>query len=230
MKLFAIILAACAISMTASAQTTFSNIEAMSGWHMCSACAGAGADATYSMQQGINSPSLNGNSTKFNLGGTTPWSHALFYKTVSGNSTATHFVYDLYYYFKTPSASSGMELAFNQRRGYQWYKWDTQCSYLSGIWRVYDDKNKKWLDTSIACKRPSAYTWTHLILEGQRYNGKVVYISVTVNGTKHYFNRSVYPQQMSSSASQVGIRYEMNGNGSQNDYSTWGNKFKLTYW
>jgi hypothetical protein len=230
MRLAALLFAVSMITMLAGAQTTFSNIEAMSGWHACSDCAGAGGNATYSMVQGISSPSLNGNSTKFSLGGTTPWSHALFYKTVSGNSTATHFIYDLYYYYTTPQASSGMEFAFNQRKGYQWYKWDLQCSYLSGIWRVYDDKNKKWIDTSISCNRPSAYSWTHLILEGTRSSGKVVYVAVTVNGTKHYFNRSVYPQQMSSTASQVGIRYQINGDGSQTDYSTWGNKFKLTYW
>ena len=230
MKLLGIFLAVCVMALTASAQTTFSNIEAMSGWHSCSACAGAGGDATYSMTQFISSPSLNGKSTKFNLGGTTPWSHALFYKTLSRNSTATHFIYDLYFYFKNPSASSGMELAFNQRKGYKWYKWDLQCSYLSGIWRTYDDKNKTWVNTSISCNRPKAYTWTHIILEGKRYNGKVYYVSVTTNGTKHYFNKSCYPQAMSSSSSQVGIRYEMNGNKYQTDYSTWANKLKMTYW
>lgn len=230
MKLLGILFAVCTMTLAAGAQTTFSNIEAMSGWHACSACAGAGGDATYSMTQFLNSPSLNGKSSEFSLGGTTPWSHALFYKTISGNSTASHFVYDLYYYYKTPQASSGMEFAFNQRKGYQWYKWDTQCSYLSGIWKVYDDSGKKWINTSIPCQRPSAYTWTHLILEGTRSNGKVVYVSVTVNGSTHYFNRSVSPQAMSSSASQVGIRYQINGNSTETNYSTWGNEFKMTYW
>ncbi len=230
MRVLGILVAGCVLVLTARAQTTFTNIEAMSGWHSCSACAGAGGEATYSMTQHIGSPSLNGNSTKFSLGGTTPWSHALFYKTLSGDSTATHFIYDLNFYFEDPQASSGMELAFNQRKGYQWYKWDLQCSYLSGIWRTYDDKNKEWVDTSISCNRPKAYTWTHMILEGQRYNGRVYYVSVTTNGTKHYFNKSCYPQSMSSSASQVGIRYEMNGDKYETDYSTWANKLKMTYW
>jgi hypothetical protein len=230
MKLLGILFAACAMALSAGAQTTFTNIEAMSGWHGCTDCAGAGGNATYSMKQGISSPSLNGRSTMFSLGGRAPFSHALFYKTLSANSTASHFIYDIYYYFETPQASSGLEFAFNQRKGYQWYKWDMQCSYLSGIWKIWDDKNNTWVNTSIPCARPSAYSWTHLVLEGQRSNGKVVYTAVTVNGSKHYFNRSVDPQSMSSQASQVGIRYQINGNSTQTGYSTWGNKFTMTYW
>ncbi len=95
MRLAAVLFAVSMIALAAGARTTFTNIEAMTGWHACSSCAGAGGDATYSMTQFISSPSLNGKSTEFSLGGTTPWSHALFYKTLSGNSTASHFIYDL---------------------------------------------------------------------------------------------------------------------------------------
>src|SRR5262245_61604823 len=88
---------------TANAATTFSNIEQMSGWNWCSACAKAGGGSTLSMLRGQSSPSLDGQSTKFSLGGTIPWSHALYYKRLSNNSTATNFIYDVYYYMKTPS-------------------------------------------------------------------------------------------------------------------------------
>lgn len=230
MRLAAILFAVSMMSLLAGAQTTFTNIEAMSGWHGCSACANAGGGATYSMTDGISSPSLNGASTKFSLGGSTPWSHALFYRNMSSNSTATHFIYDLYYYYKTPGASSGMEFSVSQRKGYQWYRWDTQCSYVTGNWRVWDNKYVRWVNTSIPCHRPSPYTWTHVVFEGQRYNGKVVFVSVTINGKKYYINRSYYPKSMSTSSSRVIIHYQLNGNQYETDYSTWGNKFKLTYW
>ncbi|MGE5110222.1 MAG: hypothetical protein ACM3JB_05140 [Acidobacteriaceae bacterium] len=230
MRLAGILFAACVLAIAAQAQTTFSNIEAMSGWHACSECANAGGGATYSMTQGISSPSLNGKSTKFNLGGTTPWSHALFYRNMSTNSTATNFVYSVYYYYKTPSASSGMEFSVSQRKGYQWYRWDTQCSYLNGNWRLWDNKNVKWVDTSIPCKRPSPYTWTHVTFEGKRSNGKVVFVAITINGTKYYLNKSYYPKPMSTSSSRVIVHYQLNGNKYQTDYSTWGNKFSLKYW
>ncbi|HEU5399857.1 MAG TPA: hypothetical protein VFU86_00795 [Terriglobales bacterium] len=230
MRLAVILFAGSIMTLAAGAQTTFSNIEAMSGWHACSACANAGGGATYSMIQGVSSPSLNGDSTKFNLGGSTPWSHALFYRNMSYNSTATHFVYDVHYYYKTPGASSGMEFSVSQRKGYKWYRWDTQCSYVTGNWRLWDNKYARWVNTSIPCHRPSPYTWTHVAFEGHRYNGKVVFVSITVNGKKYYVNRSYYPKSMSTSSSRVIIHYQLNGNKYETDYSTWGNKFKLTYW
>ena len=230
MRMAAIVFAVAVMSLAASAQTTFTNIEAMSGWNACSGCANAGGGATYSMVRGISSPSLNGKSTKFSLGGSTPWSHALFYRNMSTNSSATHFVYDVHYYYKTPSASSGMEFSVSQRKGYKWYRWDTQCSYVTGNWRLWDNKYARWVNTSVPCHRPSPYTWTHVTFECKRYNGKVVFVSITVNGKKYYLNRSYYPKSMSTSSSRVIIHYQLNGNKYQTDYSTWGNKFKLTYW
>lgn len=230
MKLLGILFAICAMAVAAGAQKTFYNIEAMSGWHSCSACANAGGGATYSMTRFISSPSLNGKSTKFSLGGTKPWSHALFYRTMSTNSTATHFIYDVHYYYKTPKASSGMEFSVSQRKGYKWYRWDTQCSYINGNWRLWDNKYARWVNTSVPCHRPSPYTWTHVVFEGKRYNGKVYFISITINGKKYYLNRSYYPKSMSTTNSLVTVHYQMNGNKYETDYNTWGNKFKLTYW
>ncbi len=231
MRLATILFAASMIlTLAAGAQTTFTNIEAMSGWHSCSACANAGGAATYSMIRGVTSPSLNGRSTKFSLGGTKPWSHALFYRNMSRNSTATHFTYDVHYYYKTPGASSGMEFSVSQRKGYKWYRWDTQCSYVTGSWRLWDNKYARWVNTSVPCHRPTPYTWTHVTFENRRYNGKVVFVSITVNGHKYYLNKSYYPKSMSTSNSQVIIHYQLNGNRYQTDYSAWGNQFKLTYW
>jgi len=217
-------------STTSSTATTFSRIEEMSGWDMCSACANAGGGATTSMTQHISSPSLDGSSTKFTLGGTTPWSHALYYKRLSSNGSATHFIYEVYYYYKNPSASSGMEFSVSQRRGYQWYRWDTQCSYLNGNWRLWDNAGVRWVDTAIPCKRPAAYKWTHVVFEGQRSNGKVVFLSITVNGQKYYLNKSYYPKQMSTSNSSVTIHFQLNGDKYETDYQVWGDKFKATYW
>jgi hypothetical protein len=210
--------------------TTFNDVEQMSGWTGCSACANAGGGATYSMTQHQSSPSLDGDSTKFSLGGTTPWSHALFYKRLSSNSTATHFVYDVYYYMKTPSASSGMEFSVSQRRGYKWYRVDTQCSFLNGNWRVFNNSTRHWVDTSIACKRPAAFTWRHVVIEGARSNGKVVFVSITENGQKHYVNKSFYPTSLSSPGGSINLHFQLNGDRYQTDYQTWADNLKITYW
>lgn len=215
---------------TTSSGSTFYDIEEMSGWNWCSACANAGGGAVLGFTQNISSPSQDGDATKFFLGGTTPWSHALYYKRLSSNSTATNFVYEVNYYYKTPSAPSGMEFSMSQRRGYQWYRMDTQCSYLNGNWRLWDNKNGHWVDTSIACPRPSAYKWTKVVFEGKRQDGQIVFVSITVNGNKHYLNRAFYPKQMSYSASSITVHFQLNGNATQTDYSVWGDNFRAHYW
>jgi len=197
---------------------------------MCSECANAGGGATYSMTRGISSPSLDGRSTRFTLGGTKAWSHALYYRWMSSNSSASNFVYDIYYYFKNPGASSGMEFSSSQRKGYKWYRWDTQCSFLLGVWQLWDNSSGRWIKTSIPCKRPTAYRWNHLIIEGKRRDGRVLFVSLTLNGKKYYINKSYAPKSMSSSSSAVNIHFQLNGNKYQTDYQVWGDKFTLKYW
>ena len=82
-----------------------------------SACAKGAGVATMSMTQNISSPSLDGSSARFTLGGTSPYSHALFYKRLSNNSTATHFIYDVYFSLDKPGNSSAMEYSVSQRVG-----------------------------------------------------------------------------------------------------------------
>lgn len=213
-----------------STATTFSRIEEMSGWNMCSECANAGGGATTSMQQGISSPSLDGKSTKFTLGGTTPWSHSLYYKRLTSNSSATNFVYDVSYYYKNPSASSGMEYSISQRVGYEWYRWDTQCSYINGNWRLWDNANVKWVNTTIPCTRPAPYSWVRVVFEGQRRNGKVVFVAITINGQRHYLNQAFGPRKMSTTSSSVTVHFQLNGDKYQTDYQVWGDKFKAVFW
>jgi hypothetical protein len=209
--------------------TVFSNIDAMSGWDGCSDCAGAGGQANFQMSQHQSSPSLDGNSTKFSISGTKAFSHGLWWRRMSSNSTATHFIFDMNYYMSNPSASGGLEFAANQGRSDGWYKFSTQCSWNSNQWRVWDSKNGGWVATGIACNRPPANTWQHIVFEYARSGGKAVFVSITVNGTKHYVNKSFSPQAKSQSGS-VGIHFQLNGNSSEDAYSVFTDKMKLTYW
>jgi hypothetical protein len=79
---------------------TYTNIDQMTGWQSCTTCAGAGGSgpvATFSMVQNQASPSLDGRAVKFSLGGTTPYSDALWWKQLGAVNTASNFKYDLYF-------------------------------------------------------------------------------------------------------------------------------------
>ena len=110
------------------------------------------------------------------------------------------------------------------------YLFGTQCGYhTTGQWDVYDNVNHKWVSTGVRCYVPTAYKWHHVIVEVERTTGgRVHYVSVTMDGSKHYLNR--YYSPTSTSFSAVTVNYQMDGNKSATDYYTWLNKLTLKYW
>jgi hypothetical protein len=218
--------------LRAEGQITAGNIENMSGWLTCATCAGkAGstAAAPHSMTQGISSPALDGSSAKFWLGGSTPYSDVIWWKRLGG-SQASHFVYDLYFYLKQPSAPQALEFDVNDSINNQWYVFGTECNYRQyGQWRVWDTAGKRWMLTGITCPAAQAYKWNHVIWEFQRINGMAKFISFTFNGVKHYVNRSYYPKS-NPNGYQTSVAFQMDGNYKQQDYSVWLDKVSLRSW
>ena len=63
----------------------------------CGACSGINASGPvvpYSMSEGVNSPSIDGSSAVFWLGGTTPWGSAIWWKQLGGNDGIAHCTYN----------------------------------------------------------------------------------------------------------------------------------------
>jgi hypothetical protein len=218
---------------TPTTGTTISNIDQMTGWQSCTVCAGAGGNgpvAPFSITQFISSPSMDGQSAHFWIGGSTPYSDALWWKQLGAQAGATHFVYDVYFYYKNANAPQALEFDVNQSVGGIKYIFGTQCDIRgSHQWDVWDGAAKKWVPTGIACPAPPTYTWNHLTLEFYRsgYN-QGTFVSVTLNGVKSYINRTY--NQIASGASELNIAFQMDGNGSQVDYDVWLDKASLRYW
>ena len=217
----------------------FYNVEKMSGWGKCAECAGAGGtgpSGTVTLERYQSSPSLDGNSTRFFLGSTTPYTNGLFWRELiwptqaSTNRATHHFIYDAYFYLKSSAATGGLEWDINQYIDGKKYLFGTQCGYhTTGTWDVYDNINHKWVSTGVGCAVPTAYKWHHVTVEVERTTGgRVHYVSVTMDGSKHYLNRYYYPTSTSFSA--VTVNYQMDGNKAATDYNTWLNKLTLTYW
>lgn len=214
-----------------SATTTLDRLEEKSGWQSCSACTkSTGIATTSSMTQSQTSPSLDGSSTKFHLGTTESLADMLWYKRAVNSSSATHFRYTVHYYYQHPGVPTGMEFSTSEHVGYKWYRWDWQCSYYYGVWRIWDNANSAWINVPVACTRPTAYKWTTVQFEGHRYNGKVYFDAITINGAKHYINRSVYPKTLSYSGNWVTVHFQLNGDKAGTDFNVWGDQFSLTYW
>jgi hypothetical protein len=217
---------------SSAAQTVKSNIQKMPGWQGCSACAGAGGSgpvASFSMTQFQSSPSLSGASSQQHISGSTPYSNALWWKQLGANNSAAHFVYDMYFYLKTPTYAQALEFDVNQSNGSRKFIFGTQCNIKGGgVFDVYDPAGHAWRHTAIGCHAPSAYQWHHIVWEVYRDSSNVHYVSVTMDGVKHYVNRSYSAR--SSSTKEINVAFQMDGDGSMHAYSTWLDKINLKYW
>lgn len=230
-SVFVVALFAITLASAASAQTVKSNIDVMGGWSSCSVCAGpggAGSSASHSTVL-VSSPAMSGLSRKFHLGGSTRYSDALWWKQLGASNSKTHFVYDVYFYLKTPSYSQALEFDVNQSNGHHKFIFGTECNIKAGnVWDVYDPRGGAWRSTGIHCSAPSAFKWHHIHWEFYRDASKVHYISLTLDGAKHYVNRSYYAR--SSGAKEINVAFQMDGDKFQHDYDTWVDKVSLKYW
>lgn len=213
--------------------TTKYNLDQSSNWKSCTECAGYrgdGSAATHSMTRGVSSPSRDGASARFWLGGSNPYSNAYWWNSVATGSTAKNFAYNLYFYMKNPSAAQALEFEMNQGINGKKHIFGVQCGFKSGAWRVYDAANWRWVATSIPCKVPTAYKWHHLVFEFHRSSstGKSQFLSISINGQKHYLSRSYYPR--ASSLKSINVAFQMDGNKYQTDYHVWIDSMKASWW
>ena len=233
--------------------TTFSNLHQKGGWTayvllppsyaICSSCSVNGPETTLSMTQGVSSPALSGNSTKFSIGGKTQFSDGLWNNHLIGDyssqgepdtgrtiNPATHnFIYDVYFYGDNIPASQALEFDINQFVDGKSYIWGHECRIAGGNeWDIWDNPNQKWHPTGIPCN-PKNQNWNHLTIEVQRTSdGHLLFQSITLNGNKSTLNYSDSPT--SSSWYGITVNYQMDGNVSQQPYSIWLDNFNFTYW
>lgn len=218
---------------TSTTGSAFTTIDQMSGWEHCTVCAGTagnGSVASYSMKQGTSSPSIDGKAITFHLGGGSAYSNALWWKQLGAKNSARHFVYDIYYYLKNPSAAQALEFDANQSMGGHKYIFGTECSMKgSRTWRIWS-KARSWFSTGVPCNVPTAYAWHHLTWEFERTtSNQVKFVAVTLDGKKSYINTVVAPQS-SGVSGELNVAFQMDGNRSQTPYDTWVDKITLRYW
>lgn len=237
-------------STTSTAGKKISDIdERTTGWFSCDGCAGkngSGPDSTYWRRTGRSSPSIDGSSAEFFLGGSTPYANALWSQSLVTDGPTIrnmrHFINDLYFYYTNANAAQGLEFNISQYIDSVGYIYGMQCNIRSGAgphWDISVPKdyskpltlgNMKWQNTGIYCKPPT-YKWNHVTLEFERTSdNKVKFISVTLNGVKNYINVTVKARIAPSDWKGLGTHYQMNGNYRQEDYHTWVDRYAVTYW
>src|SRR6202050_4023955 len=109
------------VTVTTHAQTTISNIQSLPGWQSCSAtfppgsgragqvCAAGLGTAVSTMTQNQSTPSMDGQSAHFPMGGSQPYSNMLYFNPVAGGDNVSNFIYDVYFYIDQPDYAQALE-------------------------------------------------------------------------------------------------------------------------
>jgi hypothetical protein len=236
-----------------STSGTFTNLHQQPGWNgyallpslydICATCLPTGPEATWSMAQGISSPSLSGNSSLMSIGGDTDYTDILWNNHLIGDFSTQgmpdtnhtivpnlyDFTYDVYFYMEDPSVSQAVEFDINEFvNGYS-FIWGHECRIAGGNeWDIWNDPGQTWIPTGIACN-PVANSWNHLTLQVQRTtDNQLLFQSITLNGVTSTLN--YYENPTTTTWYGVTINYQQDGNYVQTPYSVWLDKLNFTYW
>lgn len=217
-------------SVRSYAQTVKSQIQKMAGWQSCVACAGAnaaGPGASISTATS-GSPTLSGTSRVFNISSSHPYADALWWKQVGAVNSATNLRYDLDFYVTAPQNAQALEFDTNQANGHMRFIFGSECNIASGHWDVWGNTAGNWLSTGIPCARPAAFKWHHLTWEYKRTATTLTYIAVTLDGVKHYVNRTYTGRRSSVNELNIAIQLDMRSNHAA--FGEWIDNAKLTVW
>lgn len=228
------------VAVTAQNTASLTQIQDMPGWENCSAvfppsspragqlCAAGLGTATSTMTPNQSSPALSGASAMFTLSGPSAYSNMLWFKSLGGGSSVSHFSYDLWFNVNNPNAPQALEFDLNQTFGGLRWTWGTECNFRQdGVWDIWDPLNEKWVPTSVACKPFPANTWIHLVWNFERVNGQAHYISLVINGTTFNIDQTFSPQT-DWTLEDINIAFQLDGDFEQDPYTVWLDKVTLT--
>lgn len=239
------------ITVSGGGENEFTNLQASGGWTAYGefppsydVCTDCGPGVTWSIDQHQGSPSLSGNSTKFSIGGTTPYADVLFTNPLIGTDSSQgmpdpdhkivpnlhNFIYDTYFYGSNLALSEVLEFDINQYFDGMGFTWGHQCEIAAGHqFDVWDNVHAHWVHTGIPCN-PVSNSWNHLTLTVQRTpDNQLLYESITFNGVTSNLNMTFPPFSVGDWYG-VTLNYQEDGDYKQDPYSVYVDQLNLTYW
>jgi hypothetical protein len=235
-----------------SGGSVFSDLQNSSGWTgyallpsayaICSSCKPSGPQVTWSMTQGVSSPSLSGDASLMKIGGETDYADVLWNNHLIGDFSSRgmpdpnhtivpslhSFTYDVYFYVDDASVSQALEFDINQFVNGLSFIWGHECRIAGGNeWDIWDNPGQKWHPTGVACN-PKSNSWNHLVIQVQRTSdNQLLFQSITLNGDTATLN--YYENPTKTTWYGVTINYQQDGNHEQAPYSVWLDELNFSY-
>jgi len=239
------------VTITVQGGNVLSKLQASSGWKSWgelppnyAICSGPCPGVTWSMTQGIKSPAMSGSSTRFNIGGTTPYSDVLWSIPLIGQGstqglpdsghtllpTLHNFTYDAYFYPTNLGATQVLEFDISMYFNGLGLIWGNQCRVAGGNeWDIWDNVNSRWVPTGVTCN-PVKNVWNHVTIQAQRESdNSLLFQSITLNGVTSNINQRYAPGTAPSGWWGITVNYQMDGNIKQTANTTYLDNFSFTY-
>ena len=234
-----------------SSGNQLSNLQSSGGWGQYGQgppnfvdCSPSPCDGiSFSMTQGVSSPSQSGHATVYWIGGTTPYSDALWNNHLIGQGSSQglpdgnqslvpniqNFTYDVDFYGDDLSLSQALEFDINQFFGSMGFIFGHECRIAAGNqWDIWDNSKGQWISTGVPCN-PKSGQWNHLTIKVQRTSDNhETYQSITLNGQTANLNWT-FDKGGSPGWYGVTINFQMDGNFKQDGYKVYLDNLTLTY-
>lgn len=236
----------------ATSGTTMANLHQSTNWHqwgelspvydICNApCSGV----TWSMTTNQKAPSLSGNATSFQIGGTTPYSDVLWSNPVMGQGALGDYLKDVNHtliptlhdftlstdvFIANLALTQDLEFDINMYKDGLGLEWGTECNHLAGgVWDYWDNVNAHWIHTAIPCNLNNN-AWNHIVIQVHRNaDNSLLYQTIATNGVSYPVNRTVPPFHVPAGWYGMTINYQMDGNYRQGAYTTLLDNTNFTY-
>ena len=232
--------------------TMLPNLQASGGWQSWgelppdyAICAYPCSGISWSMQQGIQSPSLSGNATQFNIGGSAPYGDVLWSNPLIGEHstqglpdsghtllpTLHNFTYDAYFYPTNLGVTQVLEFDISMYFNGLGLIWGNQCNILGGnVWDIWDNVGQHWVSSGVPCN-PVNNQWNHVTIQVQRESDNwLLFQSITLNGVKTNINKYYAPGSAPGNWWGITVNYQMDGNYQLSAYDTYVDNFSFNYW
>ncbi|HKW65768.1 MAG TPA: hypothetical protein VJP04_00680 [Terriglobales bacterium] len=217
-----------------------SNIDQMSGWIKCSACANSGTASSYWFKQWVGSPSVDGSSMQTYIRGSYGnWADDLFVRKFGDQSWARNIEFSMNFLWNAPKTkqSNGayvvQAIEFDARMliGDFKYLFGTQCNYGHGTWDIWSNTGRYWQHTSIPCQKwgPNSWhkvTWYFTIDNNHKY---LHYAALRVDGRDYKVDK-----WMSAGAvpynNEFLIQFEQDTDQAGDPWYLWADKIQVALW
>ncbi len=239
-----------AVTFTVSGSANqFTNLQHSGGWSGygqgppdyvdCNPC----SNMSWTMTQGVKSPSLSGEASQFTIAGSTPYWDVLWNNHLIGDlssqglpdtnhtlvPTLHNFTYDVYFYGTNLALSQALEFDINQFFDNMGFIFGHECRIAGGNeWDIWDNATAKWIPTGVACN-PVSNAWNHLTIKVERNtSNQLVYQSITLNGVTSTLNQT-YSAGSAPGWWGITVNYQMDGNYKENTYSVLLDELTFSY-